>query len=249
LPDVVGIVDSKDKFSHKNILDQTFIPRNFMNQDLGSREKIVPAKNLYWYPAETDVSIRPGWFYHEKEDSLVKTPDELVDIYFNSVGRNSVLLLNIPPNKKGLIQQEDITSLKKMHKTLKQIFRKNLIAKHNLCYEVRENKVPLIINDVTRTGCVAKDSSVQGILEELNYEFRRKIVFNTILLQEDITKGQRIEKFHIDYWTGSEWKQCAGGTTVGYKRLLRFNNTEGTKIRLIIDSSRGSATIKSFRVY
>jgi alpha-L-fucosidase len=249
LPDVVGAYDSNNDLSRKDFLDRKFIPRNFMDQDLGSRDKIVNAKNLYWYPAETDVSIRPGWFYHEKEDSLVKTPEELVDIYFNSVGRNSVLLLNIPPNKKGLIQQEDKASLTKMNETLKQIFKRNLINKHSLLYKVRKSKSPPQSNDVATSHCVFQDSPIQGILKELNYEWKRKMVFNTFLLQEDITKGQRIEQFHIDYWTGSEWKKCASGTTIGYKRLLRINNTEGTKIRLIIDSSRSSAIIKSFGVY
>jgi len=248
LPDIVS-TDSVHNSFDSNQLDDGFLPHNFMEQNLGGRDKILKAKNLCWYPAETDVSIRPGWFYHEKEDSLVKTPEELVDIYFNSVGRNSVLLLNIPPNKKGLIQQEDIVSLMKMNKTIKQIFRKNLINKHKWFYEAREYKAPLLINDVKHHGCAVKDSSAQGFLTELNYEWKRKTVFNTVLLKEDITKGQRIEKFHIDYWTGSEWKECASGTTVGYKRLLRINDTKGTKIRLIIDASRGSANIKSFGVY
>ena len=222
LPDIANN-DSIRNNSATGQMEEGFVARNFMEQDLGGRDKIMKAKNLCWYPSETDVSIRPGWFYHKKEDSLVKTPDELVDIYFNSVGRNSVLLLNIPPNKEGLIQQEDIASLMKMHETLKRIFRRNFIHKHNF--------------------------PDQPVITELNYSWNKRTRFNTILLQEDIMKGQRIEKFHIDYWTGSEWKECASGTTVGYKRLLRINDTEGTKIRLVIDASRGSANIKSFGVY
>ncbi|MCX6286397.1 MAG: alpha-L-fucosidase [Bacteroidetes bacterium] len=89
-------------------------PGDMMQEDLGSRDKIRDAGGLIWYPAEVDVSIRPGWFYHKGDDSLVKSPEKLVDIYFSSVGRNSVLLLNLPPDKRGLIHENDIKSLRGM---------------------------------------------------------------------------------------------------------------------------------------
>lgn len=86
-------------------------PGDMMEADLGSRKRIQSAEALVWYPAETDVSIRPGWFYHEKEDSLVKSADKLLDIYFKSVGKNGVLLLNIPPDKRGRIHEADSAAL------------------------------------------------------------------------------------------------------------------------------------------
>ena len=104
----------------KDNLDQDAIAKNsqqevltapvgdMMGQDLGSRKKIEKAKSLVWYPAEIDVSIRPGWFYHEDQDSKVKTPKELMDIYFTSVGMNGVLLLNVPPNKAGKFADVDV---------------------------------------------------------------------------------------------------------------------------------------------
>jgi len=98
---------------HPDSLKADFLPPvDVMQQDLGSREKIMGADRLIWYPSEVDVSIRPGWFYHENEDSLVKSPDKLADIYFSSVGRNSVLLLNVPPDKRGLIHENDVKSLR-----------------------------------------------------------------------------------------------------------------------------------------
>ena len=97
-----------------------------MGKDLGSREKIRDAKGLVWYPAETDVSIRPGWFYHAKEDNEVKTPEKLLDIYFSSVGYNSVLLLNIPPDKQGLLSDSDIKSLKGFRQLVDKTFKTNL---------------------------------------------------------------------------------------------------------------------------
>ena len=221
LPDVVGNTDSIAASSQQIPMDSAFIPRNFMDQDLGGRDKIMKANNLFWYPAETDVSIRPGWFYHPEEDSLVKSPERLVDIYFSSVGMNSVLLLNIPPNKHGRIQDQDVKSLAGMRKILDETFRNDLVL------------------------AAGSRSSKNAYEYSLGFPQR----FNVALLQEEITQGQRIEKFRIEYLDGKEWKVCASGTTVGYKRLLRFKEVSATEIRLVIESSRGTAIIKSFGVY
>ena len=107
-PDVrwVGTETGEGRWTEWSVLpDQTFAPLgNLMDSDLGGRERLMKAKGLIWYPAETDVSIRPGWFYHAREDSAVRSPAGLMDLYFSSVGRNSVLLLNIPPDREGLIK-------------------------------------------------------------------------------------------------------------------------------------------------
>jgi alpha-L-fucosidase len=219
LPDIVN-TDSTAP-SGQIPADGVFIPRNFMDQDLGGRDKILKAKNLSWYPAETDVSIRPGWFYHQEEDSLVKFPEQLVDIYFSSVGRNSVLLLNIPPNKHGRIQDQDVKSLTGMRKILDETFHRNLVPD---------------------PGLRLSDNIYEYSLESSK-------TFNIVLLQEDITQGQRIEKFRIEYRDGKEWKVCARGTTVGYKRLLRFGDVKTKGIRLVIESTRGIPVIKTFGVY
>jgi len=118
---------------------------------LGNRQKILNAKALAWYPAETDVSIRPGWFYHSKEDDKVKSPDKLLDIYFNSVGKNSVLLLNIPPNKQGLISDADIKSLVGWKKLRDEIFSNNL-AKNAKLKLPKKQKARLIFDGKDATG-------------------------------------------------------------------------------------------------
>ena len=102
--------------------DGAFTPKDLMKDDLGSREAIRGAKSLIWYPAETDVSIRPGWFYHADQDDEVKTAEKLIDIYFSSVGRNGVLLLNVPPDKRGLIHENDATALREMRRLLDAAF-------------------------------------------------------------------------------------------------------------------------------
>lgn len=97
--------------------------------DLGSRKMLEKATELFWYPSEVDVSIRPGWFYHEAEDSKVKSLKHLSDIYFRSVGYNSVLLLNIPPDRKGLISEADVNRLKEFAAYRQQIFADNRVKK------------------------------------------------------------------------------------------------------------------------
>ena len=97
-------------------------------EDLGSREKIAQAERLVWYPAECDVSIRPGWFYHAAEDGAVKSPETLVDLYFKSVGRNSALLLNLPPDRRGMIHENDVRSLEGMREVLDRTFAVNAAA-------------------------------------------------------------------------------------------------------------------------
>lgn len=118
-------------------------------EDLGSRSKIKDAKALAWYPAETDVSIRPGWFYHQSQDGEVKTPEKLVAIYFSSVGRNSVLLLNIPPDKRGRIHENDIKSLMEMRRILNRTFEKNFArgAALKASHEAKGHKAGFVLDE------------------------------------------------------------------------------------------------------
>ena len=203
--------------------DQTFAPLgDLMNQDLGSREQLMKAKGLIWYPAETDVSIRPGWFYHAREDSLVRPPSGLMDLYFSSVGRNSVLLLNIPPNRQGLISDADIRSLRGWKSKMDSTFG----------------------NDIAPEALVALDS---GMTIELHFEGAR--TFDVLLLQEMITKGQRVEQFVFEALEHGVWVQVASGTTIGYKRLLRFPPVTVERARLRILSSRLKPVIAKIGLY
>jgi alpha-L-fucosidase len=210
VPDVIKIPDSVAAESQQYQVDEGFIPGDLTGSDLGSRSKLINARALSWYPSETDVSIRPGWFYHAAEDNQVKSPEKLVDIYFHSVGMNSVLLLNIPPDKRGLIHKNDVRSLKEMKKILDHTFQNNLLS----------------------------GSSVKMVNGSYEYQLVHPVTFNVAMIREDIKAGQRIEKFHFDAWNGSEWKSFAMGTTVGNKRLLRFPGVTTQKIRLVVDESR-----------
>ena len=216
-----------------------------MGDDLGSREKIKNAKGLLWYPAETDVSIRPGWFYHPEEDTVVKTPEKLMDIYFNSIGKNSVLLLNIPPDKDGLISKADVKSLEGFKKLRDKIFAGNLAKNAAVNCKNGVNKMALLDGNYSTYFTTTKDDTTTTI----EFVLKGKKTFDVLLLQESITAGQRIEKFTLEYWDGTEWKKATAGTTVGYKRLLQFDAVTTGKVRLRIESSRLNPTIAEFDLY
>ena len=202
--------------------DQTFPPLgNLMGQDLGSRQQLMKAKGLIWYPAETDASIRPGWFYHKKDDSLVRSPSGLMDLYFTSVGRNSVLLLNIPPNREGLISEYDIRNLRGWKKLMDGTFGIDLAA-----------------------GASKKDSGMT-----IDLDLKGEKTFDVLCLQEKITVGQRVERFVFEAEQNGQWKEIASGTTIGYKRLLRFPPVTARHVRLRVLSSRLDPAIAAFGLY
>lgn len=230
--------------------DLTFKPQGDMTgEDLGSRDRLAGASGLIWYPAETDVSIRPGWFYHASEDSLVKTAQKLLDIYFHSVGRNSLLLLNIPPDRRGLISDSDVVHLREWSKLRESLFERNLLLKAELSGPgVSGVTLPHLIDGDEQTDWRAPATDTAATLEA---DFTFKKTFNLLSLQENILVGQRIEKFRFEYWDDflMEWKTAAEGTTVGYKRLLSFPRITARKVRLVILSSRLNPTLSQMGIY
>src|SRR3990172_2209475 len=204
-----------------------------------------------WVVGECDVSIRPGWFYHEREDSLVKTPQELVDIYYKSVGRNGVLLLNVPPDKRGLFHEKDIEALKKFKEILDETFKVNLAKGKKITasnYRLQHEKFsPEHILDGDNTTYWAADDSVSQAI--LRIDFETEILFDRIMIQETIRFGQRASEFSVECYVNKEWMPIARGTTIGYKRLLRVPPVETGKARLIIKKSNNVPAISSFGLY
>ncbi len=187
-------------------------------EDLGSRDILKNATELFWYPSEVDVSIRPGWFYHKEEDNKVKSLKHLADIYFQSVGYNSVLLLNIPPDRRGLINEADVTRLKEFAEYRKQAFADDRVKEGQKLWEATPNG-------------------------ECTYKLKSGSEINVVMLQEDIARGQRVEAFSVEAQTADGWKEIAQGTTVGYKRLLRFPDVKANQLRIKIKSCRLTANI------
>lgn len=218
---------------------------DMMGSDLGSRDKIRNAKGLVWYPAETDVSIRPGWFYHPQEDAKVKSAEKLFDIYFNSVGRNGVLLLNIPPDKRGLIHESDVESLQQWTRLREQTFRHNLAKGAKIKAAKGKNGKALLDGDYSSYFTTRK-ADTTAVVE---LQLAGQQTFDVLQLQENIAIGQRIEKFTLEYWDGQTWRKATEGTTVGYKRLLRFEPVTAGKVRLKILSSRLNPALSEIGLY
>lgn len=219
----------------------TFEPEgDMMQDDLGSRTLLERAKGVIWYPSEVDVSIRPGWYYHEAQDTLVKSPQKLIDIFYSSIGKNSLLLLNIPPDKRGLIHSNDINSLMQMQRILKETFSKNLLT------EAKYSDVMSCTDSNLETYWQAAEAKDEQIFEiELNGEQ----TFDRLLIQENITQGQRVEEFALEYWMDGSWRVAARGTTIGYKRILRFTPVTAKRVRIVITSSRDTPQIAEIGLY
>lgn len=225
--------------------NMNFVPQgDFTKQDLGSRTAIADAKALIWYPAETDVSIRPGWFYHEKEDSLVKSPQKLMDIYFSSVGRNGVLLLNLPPDRRGLIHENDVKSLQGLKAGIDKLYGTNYISDASLKSD-GEN-VEKIKDQDNSTHWISSANQENGVIQ---VTLPKPQLVDVLSLQENIRVGQRIEKFELEYWDGKEWKVATKGTTIGYKRLLHFDPVLASEFRIRILESRLQPTIAEVGLY
>ena len=193
-------------------------------KDLGGRDIVARATELFWYPSEVDVSIRPGWFYHADQDKQVKSLNHLTDIYFKSVGYNSVLLLNIPPDLRGLINENDVQRLKEFSGYLKKTFARNYVLKGNEAWH-----------------------GTSGTVRQ--YDIQKDALVNAFMIQEDISKGQRIESFLVEAYKDGSWIHMAEGTTVGYKRLVRFSDTRPERIRVTIRSARGVANIAAVGLF
>jgi alpha-L-fucosidase len=224
---------------------------NCTQKDLGSLKALGDGERLVWYPAETDVSIRPGWFYHANQDDKVKSVETLLDIYFKSVGRNSVLLLNLPPDKRGLIHENDVQRLHEFRKALDAIFDENLAAgARATASNVRGGDPAFAAGKITdgdpETYWTADDWTASPTVE---FDLGKECTFNVAELAEHIEIGQRIAQFVLEVPDGAGWKQFAGGTTVGYKRLLRFEPVTASKVRLRILDSRICPTLSGFGLY
>lgn len=233
-----------EKIADNSQKDVAFAPvGDKMQKDLGSREKILAASGLVWYPAEADVSIRPGWFYHSDQDAHVKSVDKLMDIYFSSVGRNCTLLMNVPPNTHGLISDSDVARLQEWSAARRAIFAHNL-ADGARVRATNGEHAAAALDDKYDTYYIAADSSAT-----LTFTLAKPATFNVLALQEEIQVGQRIEQFVLEYKDGADWKEITSGTTVGYKRLLRFPSVTAREVRLRILSSRTNPTLAAFGLY
>lgn len=199
-----------------------------------------------WLPAEVDVSIRPGWFYHESEDNQVRTVEQLMDLYFNSVGHNANLLLNFPVNQEGMIPSIDSANAVQWYQKLQKDFANNLLKDSKVTASDtrawRFNAKHVLDEEYT-TYWATKDGVRQA---ELIFDFPRTTAFNCLLLQEYIPLGQNVDAFYLDYYFNGKWLPIETDeptTTIGYKRLVRFQTVKADKLRIRFKVFKGTLCI------
>jgi alpha-L-fucosidase len=203
----------------------------------------------HWVPAEVDVSIRKGWFYHQSQDSSVRSPENLLELYYSSVGRNSNLLLNVPPDRNGVLHETDVRALLAFKKMLDKEFERDL---------ARGKKVKAsdsrgegfggsnVIDGDPETYWAASDSVTTA---ELIVDLGDETEVNRILIQEYIKLGQRVQEFNVSAFIEGRWKKLLDGTTIGYKVIRKFPVIKTSKIKIDINISKACPVISNIGLY
>ncbi len=204
-----------------------------------------------WIPAESDVSIRPGWFYHKEEDSLVKTAQQLFEIYLNTVGRGSTLLLNIPPDRRGLIHENDVQSLIGFRKLLDIEFKFDLATNASIKASTFRGNSKLyapenVLDNNSETYWASNDNETTAIIE---ITLKQASIIKYILLQEYIKLGQRVKSFKVETMVNQRWQTLVEGTTIGYKRILKCKPIETNKIKVSIIDAKACPLISNISLY
>ena len=202
----------------------------------------------HWLPTESDVSLRPGWYYHPEEDNQQKSVAQLMDIYYNSIGKNSALLLNIPVDNYGLINDNDKARLLEFGQQIRNDFKKDLALRKSVTASSAARDYP-----ATLTNDGNSDSfwypAVHNGPHTLTLSFDKPTTVNRFLVQEYIKRGQRIQAFTLEGETKEGWNAIAAGTTVGNKRILRFEAMEVTALRFTINQAIAPPLIATLSAY
>lgn len=224
---------------------------NSMDEDLGSRKAIAKYSNedWVWYPAEVNTSIRPGWFYHPEEDRQVRSGNELFDIYLHAVGGNATFLLNLPPNPQGIIVKEDCQALAHLGRKIKQLSHENLAfhARIQVSSNIEDSegaveRLHKLLDSQSEAGWRPAENDTEPWVQ---LALENEVTINTIMLQEQIQLGQRVEQFEI--WTSSsdqvEWSLMAESSIIGYKKILSIPETRLNRMKIIFKQYRGYPTL------
>ena len=195
-----------------------------------------------WLPAEVDVSIRPGWFYHAKEDGKVRTADNLKKLYFESVGRGASLLLNLPPDRRGRIHENDVASLREFGRWREKTFSTDLARGAKVsANNVRGNDdrfAAARVNDGDRSTYWCTDDGASA--PEITLDLGKQATFNIVGLREYLPLGLRVDDWALDRWDGKDWQEFAKGTSIGNRRLWRGDAVTTDRVRLRITKAAAS---------
>jgi alpha-L-fucosidase len=206
-------------------------------KSLGSREELYKGKYLHYQQAETNTSIREGWFYRDDEKQKVRSTDDVFDIYERAVGGNSTFLLNIPPNREGKFSPEDVKVLNEVGKRITETYGRNLFTNAIGPKQVLDHSIGTYL-------------LLAGVQKSITLKTAKPVTINRIVLQEDIAKhSERVEQHIIEAWIGNKWQKIASATNIGYKRILRFPEVTASKFRLVVLSSRATPAIATIAAY
>jgi alpha-L-fucosidase len=205
-----------------------------------------------WLPPECDVSIRPGWFWHERENARVKTPAQLLNLYYRSVGRGGSLLLNVPPDRRGLLHEVDTKVLSEFGRLLRSTFAQNLAAKakvtasnsrgNDKAFDARN------LLDSDRYSYWSTDDAVTAA--EVVLDLGRDVTFNVIRLRENLRLGQRVDAFGIDAWKNGAWAAIGEGTSIGAGRIVHTTEEVTTnRARLRVMKAAACPAISEFGLF
>lgn len=224
---------------------------NATAEDLGSRELLVKYQDLVWYPAEVDVSIRRGWFYHW--DQSPKSLEHLLQIYYKAVGGNSSLLLNVTPNKKGLIPDEDVARLKEMGDAIAASVSKPMavesISVGDGTTMTADPATANLLDESTYDGYTLSKENNEYVIE---IKLDEPGQLGRIDLREDQRSSQRVEEFEV--WVRNsetgKWQLIGDSTIIGNRRILMFENAPTTDtVRITIKQSRSNPVLRSISLY
>jgi alpha-L-fucosidase len=188
----------------------------------------------YWLPAEACVSIRPGWFWHENQNDRVRSPDNLLGLYYSTIGRGATLLLNLPPDRRGLIPENDVRSLKEFRRILDATFATDYTFGADITVShlrgQSKNFAAANLTDQDRQTYWSTDDSVTNA--EVVVTLKKPTTINVVLLREYLPLGQRISTWAVDRWENGQWIEFAAGEAIGSCRLWRGTPLMSKKIRL-----------------
>lgn len=218
------------------------------DMDLGSREILKSEKDLIWYPAEVNTSIRPGWFYHTSEDNQVKPLAELIHIYEHSVGGNATFLLNIPPDRKGMVHEQDVRRLHELGEYIRNTYDRNLAKEAEItCDSALEGYGPENLTEDTCEACLRTSEGVTAC--DIVLEWKKAVKVRRVVLKENLRYSQRIESFEIQTWRNGTFHTIYRGTTVGYKHIAAVDEPETTRLRVRILDARVSLALAFIGIY
>ena len=214
--------------------------------DLGSREILKDELDLVWYPAEVNTSIRPGWFYHDYEDEKVRTLDDLMHVYYNSVGGNATFLLNIPPMPTGLFHKNDVKRLAEIGEYIKKAFANNIAPDAVISADsFKEGNEPdKLLTDTYDSCYFAEDETAN-----LTFTWDEAKEIGHVVIKENILYSQRVERYVIEALIDGEYKEIARGTVIGHKKIIKTDGLVTDSVRIKFVETRAQPAISFVGIY